>query len=86
MTDFLELFFVSLTAGNLIFEKIHFDDTSLINWIAFGIAVFAFLLPQNLLASCIMAEENTISHMNKDYDVVKWGFMAVIILILRVCD
>jgi len=77
MADFLELFFVSLTAGNLIFEKIHFDETSGLNWIAFIISVVAFLLPQNLLASCIMAEENTISHTNKDYDIVKWGFMAV---------
>ena len=76
MSDFLELFFVAFTAGNLIFEKIARDELSGFNIAACVIACVMLVLPQKFMTKCIRKSEEGV-YNTREYDEVRHYFPTV---------
>jgi hypothetical protein len=77
MSDFLELFLVSFSTGNVIWESLARPNfyISTLNWITLIIAVVIYVLPNGMLASCILKnEEETFN--TKNYDDVRLFFTS----------
>lgn len=57
MADFLELYIVVFSAGNMIFEKIVNDEVSKLNIAALVISFFIYILPQGSLETLILKKD-----------------------------
>ena len=76
MSNFLGLFFMSFTAGNLIFDRIILDDIFNYNWIAFIIAGVCYFSPQRWIVSCFHKTSGDVVNLQK-YDDIKYTFISV---------
>jgi len=75
MSNFLELFLISFTVGNLIFDRIVRDDVFNLNWIAFIIACTCYVFPKKWLISCFQRNSHHVTNIEK-YDDIKYTFIS----------
>jgi len=85
MSNFLGLFFMSFTAGNLIFDKIILDDIFNYNWIAFIIAGVCYFSPQRWIVSCFHRTSGDVINLQK-YDDIKYTFISVLLKPLKLFE